>query len=148
MGYEGRPYRLDGIGSIRIEYYLRSKSLVIEAWSDSRMCRISFFSDGAGRRIELKLTDGLWWDMVRPVAHSGFWTWAKRYGSGPEYFPSWAISIMTTCGWYYSSGDGGYPEEFPQLIAALIQLSDRIESSGIKGPHLPDLLSSPDASKI
>lgn len=148
MEYEGRPYRLDGIGNIRLEYYLRSKSMVIEAWSESRMCRISFFYNGVGRRIELKLTGNLWWDMARPIAESGFWTWSRRYGSGPECFPSWSISIMTTCGWYYSSGDGGYPEGFLRLIASLIQLSDRIETSAIGGPHLPDPLSSSDASKI
>ncbi len=104
-------YRLDGIGNVRFEFYLRTMSLTVEAWANTRVCRISMFSGGNGRRNEFRLTEDQWWAFVRPIARSGFWTWTKRYRcEGASYLPSWSVSILTTCGWFYSSGDGGYPE--------------------------------------
>ena len=124
-----KVYRLDGIGNVRFEFYLRTMSLTVEAWSNTRVCRISMFSGGNGRRNEFRLTEDQWWDFVRPIARSGFWTWAKRYRCcGASYLPSWSVSIMTTCGWYYSSGEGGNSEELPALLDAMVAFSEDIEA--------------------
>ncbi len=95
------------------------------------MCRVSTYSKGVGRRTEVRLDDDQWWKLVNPVAYSGFWEWGKRYDLHAQsgYMPSWSTSIMTECGWYYSSGDGSYPEGFLRMLDGLTRFASEIEGS-------------------
>ncbi|MCQ2084973.1 MAG: hypothetical protein MJZ21_02350 [archaeon] len=126
-----KSFRKDYIGNIRFEFFTNRGSLTIEAWCSTRNCRVSTFNKGVGRRTEVKLTDDQWWKLVIPVAYSGFQKWEKRYDShvSTGYAPSWSVSIMTKFDWYYSSGDGAFPDGFQKMLKGLVEFASEIENT-------------------
>lgn len=125
-------YGQDSIGSIRFEFYLQYRSLKAEAWANTRMCRISVFSQGIGRRMEVRLSVEQWTELAGFFVDSGFRAWDRRYGmngcSGSVL--CWAVSVTADDGWYYASGDGSYPEGFPRLLENMRMFASSLDQAG------------------
>lgn len=127
-------YGPDSVGSIRFEFYLQYNSLKAEAWGNTRICRVSVFSQGIGRRIEARLSAEQWRELAGFFVDAGIRAWDRRYGmngcSGNVL--CWAVSIMTDDGWYYASGDGSYPKEFPALLERMRAFANSLDAAGSK----------------
>ena len=125
-------YGPDSVGSIRFEFYLQYSSLKVEAWRNTRVCRISVFSQGIGRRMESRLCQEQWIELAGFFVESGLRAWDRRYGmngcSGGVL--CWSVSVTADDGWYYSSGDGSYPEGFPLLLERMRVFASSLDSAG------------------
>lgn len=131
-------YRKDQIGNVRFEFFTEHGSISLEAWSSTKVCRISTFRNGLARRTEVKLSDDDWWKLIVPISYSGFWHWLKRYDSevSQRYPPSWSFSVVTSTGWYFSSGDGGFPPDFGELLEGMSRFATMIESTVSEPPSV------------
>ena len=118
-------YGPDSIGSIRFEFYLQYRSLKAEAWASTRMCRISVFSQGIGRRMEVRLSVEQWRELAGFFVASGFRAWDRRYGMN-----GCSGSVPADDGWYYASGDGSYPEGFPPLLENMRMFASSLDQAG------------------
>ena len=129
-----KNYGPDSIGSIRFEFYLQYNSLKAEAWANTRICRISVFSHGMGRKIEARLSVEQWRALAGFFVDAGVRAWDRRYGmngcSGGVL--CWAVSVMADDGWYYASGDGSYPDGFPALLESMRSFATAIDAEGSK----------------
>lgn len=148
MGDSIETFGKERIGNVRLEFFTSLGSITLEAWRNTRYCKVTTFSSGIRRRTEVKLDGDNWNRFLEPIDCSGFWKWAKRYDSHcfTTYSPSWSFNIMSDAGWYYSSGDGEFPDGFRDMLNSLMRFSSEIEGMDVS-PAVKFLSPFADGSK-